>query len=147
MGLFDKKPNAKTQVYIQSHINEVQTQYKYLTRVERVDWFLETYEKIYKEMNYLLDAEKKYPSYFGKHRPSTNMNKIKSERQEMEKDFIDRYFICIEKKLLNYSTIRGKKNNFTKETDIFRYYAPEFLPETVDYFNKIIRKNFSDYIE
>ena len=75
------------------------------------------------------------------------MNKIKSERQEMEKEFIDRYFICIEKKLLNYSTIRGKKNNFTKETDIFRYYAPEFLPETVDYFNKIISENFSDYIE
>ena len=61
MGLFGKKPNAKTQVFIQTHIDEVQTQYKYLTKVDRVDWFLEAYDKVYKEMNYLLDAEKKYP--------------------------------------------------------------------------------------
>ena len=146
MGLFSKKPNGSQQVYIQSAINEVQTQYKYLTQVERVDWFVEAYENIYKSMNFLLDSEKRFPSFFGKYTPSTNMKKIESERNEMEKQFIDRFFLSIEKKLLEYSTMRGKKNNFIKETDKFRYYAGEFLPESVDYFNNIIETRYPEYM-
>ena len=68
MGLFSKKPSGSQPVYIQSAISEVQTKYKYLTTVDRVDWFIEEYENIYRSMNFLLDAEKRFPSYFGKHK-------------------------------------------------------------------------------
>lgn len=146
MGLFSKKPSGSQQVYIQSAISEVQTKYKYLTTVDRVDWFIEEYENIYRSMNFLLDAEKRFPSYFGKHKPSTNMKKIESERAEMEIQFIDRFILSIERKLLNYSTDRGKRNNFNKEANKFKYYAAEFLPETVDYFNKVIQERFTEYI-
>ena len=33
-----------------------------------------------------------------------------------------------------------------KETDKFRYYAGEFLPETVDYFTKIVSERFPQYL-
>lgn len=146
MGLFSKKPTGSQQAYIQSAISEVQIQYKQVAQTERVDWFLEAYKKTYDSMNYLINAEKKFPSYFGKHRPTTNMQKINSERPEMEKQFVDRFILSIEKKLLNYSTDRGKRNNFHKEVDKFKYYAAEFLPATVDYFNRIIQERFSEYI-
>lgn len=146
MGLFSKKPNRSQQVYIQSAIDEVQTQYKQVAKAERVDWFLEAYEKTYDAMDYLLKAEKNFPSYFGKHRPTSNLQKINSERPEMERQFIDRFILSIEKKLLNYSTERGKRNNFNKETDKFRYYADEFLPETVDYFNQMLKERFNQYL-
>ena len=90
--------------------------------------------------------QKKFPSFFGKNSPSSNLEKINSERKKMEKKFVDRFLISIEKKLLNYSTDRGKRNNFNKETDKFKYYAGEFLPETVKYFNEMIEERFPEYL-
>lgn len=140
------KPTGSQQVYIDSAIHDVQMHYKQVASTTRVDWFIEEYKSTYSSLNYLLDAEKKFPSYFGKNNPTSNLNKINCERPKMEKKFIDRYILSIEKKLLEYSTERGKRNNFNKETDKFRYYADEFLPESVVYFDKLISERFPDYI-
>ena len=147
MGLFSKRPNNEQQVYIKSTINEVQTQYKQVATTTRVDWFLESYKRTYSLMEDLLNVEKKYPTYFGNQSPSFNMKKIKSERAEMETQFVDRFILSIEKNLLNYSTARGKRNNFNKEVDKFKFYADEFLPETIDYFNKTLNEHFAEYVQ
>lgn len=140
------KPNGSQQAYIQSAISDAQIHYKQVANTNRVDWFIEEYQKTYIAMNYLLEAEKKFPSYFGNPSPTSNLNKINHERPQMEKKFIDRFILSIEKKLLEYSTDRGKRNNFNKETDKFRYYAGEFLPESVTYFDELISERFPDYI-
>lgn len=87
--------------------------------------------------------ENKFPKYFKK--PSDNLNKITKELPECEKKFVDYTLNNLERKLLNYTTDRGKINNFNKEIDIFHYYAAEFLPETVIYFEKQIEKIFPKY--
>lgn len=146
MGLFSKKPTLTHIHEIESAIFEAQTSYKEVATTDRPDWFIEAYEKTYTSTEFLVKMERKYPSYFKKPTPSSNLEKINSERKKMEKKFVDRFIISIEKKLLNYSTERGKRNNFNKETDKFRYYAGDFLPETVDYFNKVIKERFSEYL-
>ena len=146
MGIFSKKPSGSQQAYIASAISEVQIQYKNVATTSNIENFLESYRKTKDSMKYLLDAERKFPSYFRHPKPSENMKKIESERLEMEHQLIDRLIVSIEKRLLDFSTDRGKRNNFNKEVDKFRYYAGEFLPETVNYFENIVKERFPEYI-
>ena len=145
MGFFSKKPTVNQINQIESAIFQVQTNYKTVTSTDRVDWFIEAYENTYAALKILLDMQNKYPSYFGKNSPSSNLDKINSERKKMEREFIDRFITSIENKLLKYSTPRGKINNFIQETDKLRCHMDDFLPETIEYFEKTIKKRFSEY--
>ena len=147
MGLFFKKPNSIEQSEISTLIYNVQTSYRYMHDWCGVEIFVDCKKNVFDDINKLIKYESKYPSFFKHPTPSENKQKVISELPYVEKKYIDNLIVYIEKKLLNYSTDRGKRNNFNKEADKFRYYAGEFLPETVDYFNKVARKNFSDYIE
>lgn len=146
MGLFSsKKPTTDHIVKIESAIFQAQTNYKEASKTDRPDWYVEAYKRAYTSTQFLVEMQKKYPSFFGKNSPSSNLEKINSERKTMERKFIDRFIISIEKKLLNYSTVRGKTNNFNKEISKFKYYSGEFLPETVLYFEEMIKERFSEY--
>ena len=67
------------------------------------------------------------------------------ERFLVEQDFIDRYMVSIERKLLDYSTIRGKTNNFNKKVDLFMFYAGEFQPENITYFEQVLAERFPEF--
>lgn len=147
MGLFSKKPNQQEQNDISQHIFWVQSFYKSMYDGCGIDVFVDCKNRVFKSLDVLISYEKKYNSFFKKPKPSDNKEKVIRELPDVERHFVDYTITNLEKKLLNYSTDRGKRNNFNKETDKFRYYADEFLPETVDYFNQLIRERFSEYVE
>ena len=98
-------------------------------------------------LNTLIAYEKKYSSFFKNPKPTANSAKVSRELPSVEKKFVDYTIINLERKLLKYTTDRGKRNNFNKEVDIFKYYAGEFLPQTVEYFDKQIHERFSEYLQ
>lgn len=147
MGLFSKKPNQQEQNDISQHIFWVQSFYESMYDGCGIDVFVDCKNRVFKSLDVLISYEKKYNSFFKKPKPSDNKEKVIRELPDVERHFVDYTITNLEKKLLNYSTDRGKRNNFNKETDKFRYYADEFLPETVDYFNQLIRERFSEYVE
>lgn len=146
MGLFSKNPTSKEQAEISQNIFWVQSFYKTLHDGCGVEVFADSKQRVFSSLNLLIKYEKKYPSFFKHPTPTENYNKVLKELPKVEKKFVDYTVVYIEKKLLNYSTDRGKRNNFNKETDKFRYYAGEFLPETVDYFTKMIQERFPEYL-
>ena len=146
MGLFSKKPSQREQNDISQNIFNVQSAYRSMYDGCGVEVYVDCKNRLMKSMNTLLAYEKKYPSYFKHPTPTENAKKIQEEMQEVEMHFVDYTITYIEKKLLNYSTARGKTNNFNKETDKFKYYAGEFLPGTVEYFDKMLHEHFSEYI-
>ena len=82
MGIFSKKPSGSQQAYIASAISEVQIQYKNVATTSNIEIFLESYRKTKDSMKYLLDAERKFPSYFRHPKPSENMKKIEKKREK-----------------------------------------------------------------
>ena len=146
MGLFTKNPSQKEQQEISQDIFLVQSSYKTMFDGCGVEVFVSCKQRVFSCLNVLIKYEKKYPSFFKNPKPTENYNKVIKELPKTERKFVDYTITQIEKKLLNYSTERGKRNNFNKETDKFRYYAGEFLPETVDYFTKIVSERFPQYL-
>lgn len=146
MGLFGNKrmPTDLEAMKIQSTIESLQGHYKWICQTDDLRAFVTGTNFMKEDIKQLLSYEKKYP-YFFKNKPSHAWNKILQERKDVEKDFIDRYIISIERKLLNYSTLRGKTNNLNKMVDIFRYDAGEFNPESVNYFEMKLRERFPEF--
>ena len=70
---------------------------------------------------------------------------LKNTKLLLEQKFIDRYVMSIERKLLDYTTIRGKTNNFNKMVDIFRYYSGDFEPANVNYFEFRLIERFPEF--
>lgn len=147
MGLFSKKPNQREQNDISQHIFLVQSSFRSMYDGCGIEIFIDCKNRVLQSLETLIAYEKKYNSFFKKPTPSDNKEKVIRELPEVEKRFVDYTITKIEKKLLDYSTERGKRNNFNKEIDKFKYYAGEFLPETVDYFNKVIQERFPEYAE
>ena len=145
MGLFSQNPNGKTQGVIAQKAFQVQSSYKMMFDGCGIEVFVNCKKTVFDGVNTLIMYENKFPKYFRKPKPSDNLNKITKELPECEKKFVDYTLNNLERKLLNYTTDRGKINNFNKEIDIFHYYAAEFLPETVIYFEKQIEKIFPKY--
>lgn len=144
---FSKKPTGMDAYYIQSGIDRAKTLYKQMFETDRVDHYLSFRDELNCTINKLLEYEHIYPNVFkAPHRPSDVCAQIQNEQKECEHKLIDRNIIRIERLLLNYKTERGKRNNFVKETDIIKYYAGEFLPETIDYFLDQLQQRFPNYV-
>lgn len=146
MGLFQskRKPDEFEAMRIQSAIEALQDHYKWICQTDDLGAFINGTNFMKDDIKKLLSYERNYPSFF-KSKPSAAQNKILMERLEVEKNFIDRYIMSIERKLLDYSTMRGKTNNFNKKVDLFKYYAGEFKPESIDYFKKMISERFPEF--
>lgn len=147
MGLFSKNPSKHEQEDITQHIFWIQSFYKTINDGCGIEVFVDCKNRVLNSLEILISYEKKYNSFFKKPKPSDNKKKIFRELPEIERRFVDYTIVKLEKKLLDYSTDRGKRNNFNKEVDKFMYYAGEFLPSTVDYFNRIINERFSEYMQ
>lgn len=149
MGLFGikKMPTFDEKIKIESELNMLNSYNNGATRVDDVGLFINDIESIKEIVERLIKYERKYPNYFNP-KPSEILKKFRTNNKLiLEKNFIDRYIISIEKKLLDYSTIRGKTNNFNKKVDLFRYYAGEFEPENVNYFEIKLRERFPEFFQ
>ena len=146
MGLFSRNPSRTEQNDISQHIHYVQSSYKMMYDGCGIEVFVDCKNRTLSSLEILVSYENKYHSYFKKPRPSDNKATVLKELPDVERKFVEYTILNLEKKLLNYSTDRGKRNNFNKEIDKFRYYAGEFLPETVDYFNQMIEERFPEYL-
>lgn len=148
MGLFGntRMPNELEAMKIQMAIETLQGHYKWICQTDDLNAFINGSDFIKQDIKQLLEYEKKYPKFF-KNKPSYGWNRILQERLEVEQDFIDRYIISVERKLLDYSTIRGKTNNFNKKVNLFKYYSGEFKPENVNYFEMKLKERFSEFTQ
>lgn len=148
MGLFGKKkmPDDLEAMKIQFAVDALKDHYKWICNTDDIGAFINGSNSMKDDIQQLFEYEKKYPNFFT-NKPSYGWNKILQEREGVEQDFIDRYIMSIERKLLNYSTMRGKTNNLNKMVDIFRYYAGEFDPKNVNYFEMLIRERFSEFYQ
>lgn len=145
MGLFGKRmPTLEEKLQIDSELTMLNSYNNGVTRVDDVGLFLSDVESIKEIVGRLIKYERKYPYYFNP-KPSQILNSFSTSKLVLEKGFIDRYIMAIERKLLDYSTMRGKTNNFNKMVDVFRYYSGEFEPENVNYFEIKLKERFSDF--
>lgn len=145
MGLFNKRmPDDLDSMKINSLIESLQSRYDWIRQTDDLTAFITGTEFMKQDIEKLLNYEKKYPNFF-KHKPSYGWNIIMKERFLVEQDFIDRYMVSIERKLLDYSTIRGKTNNFNKKVDLFMFYAGEFQPENITYFEQLLAERFPEF--
>lgn len=146
MGLFGNKrmPSELDAMKIQSGIESLQGHYKWVCNTDDLGAFINGSNFMKDDIENLLYYERKYPNFF-RNKPSYGWSVILEERSDVEQQFIDRYIISIERKLLDYSTMRGKTNNFNKKVDLFRYYAGEFKPESVNYFEQMIKERFPEF--
>ena len=146
MGIFiTRMPKGIDEFEIQNRITQLKYHNEVFPRTNNVLGFLNAIKDVKEDFIFLKRYEKKYPKYFNP-KPSDALAQFNSNMPMIERNFIDRYVQTIERKLLDYSTIRGKRNNLNKMVDIFRYYAEEFLPETLEYFDEILKSRFSDYL-
>lgn len=148
MGLFSKPkmPNADDAFWIRQKLETLNNYNDWVTRGDNITGFFNDVEGLRNTVKELVKYEKKYPNYFNP-KPSQILNNFSSNKLLLEKGFIDRYIMAIERKLLDYSTMRGKTNNFNKMVDIFRYYSGEFEPENVNYFEMKLRERFPDFLQ
>ncbi len=150
MGLFKKKikmPSDIDRIEIEYQLQRLNSYNNGATKVNDVDLFINDVTSIKEIVENLIKYEIKYPNYFNP-KPSEILKNFKTNNKLiLEKNFIDRYIISIERKLLDYSTMRGKTNNFNKKVDLFRYYAGEFEPENVNYFERCLIERFPEYLQ
>ena len=148
MGLFSKPkmPNEDDKFWIEQKLETLNHYNDWVTRGDNITGFFNDVEGLRNTVKELVKYEKKYPNYFNP-KPSQILNNFSSNKLLLEKGFIDRYIMAIERKLLDYSTMRGKTNNFNKMVDIFRYYAGEFEPENVNYFEMKLSERFPEFFQ
>ncbi len=148
MGLFSKSKmiNDDDAFYIDRILRMLQTYNDWATNGDNIIGFFNSIECLKNEVLQLLPYERKYPNYFDP-KPSDVLNNFESYKLLLEQKFIDRYIVSIERKLLNYTTIRGKTNNFNKMVDIFRYESGEFEPENINYFESKLAERLPEYYQ
>lgn len=148
MGLFNKykMPNEEDAFWISQKLEMINNYNDWVKRGDNITGFFNSVEGLKNTVKELVKYEKKYPNYFNP-KPSQILNNFSTNKLLLEKGFIDRYIMAIERKLLDYSTMRGKTNNFNKMVDIFRYYAGEFEPENVNYFEMKLKERFSEFTQ
>lgn len=144
MELFSKKPNQEDAFWIKQITQELNYHNDIIVRMDNVEGFLNEIHSLKDTVKKLLKYENKYPSVFNP-KPSVILKNFELNKILLEKNFIDRYILTIERKLIDYTTERGKINNFNKKVDLFRYYADEFEPETLVYFNCRLSERFPQY--
>lgn len=146
MGLFSKKPNQHDAFMIQQKMQELNYYNETIVRMDNVEGFLNQISGLKNTVIDMQKYERKYPDVFNP-KPSKILKNFETNKLILEKNFIDRYLLAIERKLLNYSTMRGKTNNFNKMVDIFKYYAGEFEPENVNYFSIKLQERFPEFYQ
>ena len=146
MGLFSKPkmPNEDDKFWIDQKLKMIDTCNSWLTNGDNITGFFNSLESLKNSVKELLPYEKKYPNYFNP-KPSQILNNFSAHKLLLEQKFIDRYVMSIERKLLDYTTIRGKTNNFNKMVDIFRYYSGDFEPANVNYFEFRLIERFPEF--
>ena len=146
MALFSKKPNQEDTFKINQAMKELNYHNETIVRMDNVEGFLNEIHSLKETVEKLLKYERKYPKVFNP-KPSVILKNFELNKILLEKNFIDRYVEVIERKLLDYSTDRGKKNNLFKKVDLLRYYVDEFDPETLVYFNCRLSERFPQYFK
>ena len=146
MGLFSKKPSQHDAFMIKNKMQELNYYNETIVRMDNVEGFLNQISGLKNTVVDMQKYEKKYPDVFNP-KPSKILKNFGTNKLILEKNFIDRYLLAIERKLLNYSTMRGKTNNFNKMVDIFKYYAGEFEPENVNYFSIKLQERFPEFYQ
>ena len=148
MGLFGNKriPTGMDEFEINQRLQSINYYNDVVKRGDNITGFFNDVEGLRNTVKELVRYERKYPNYFNP-KPSQILNNFSTNKLILEKGFIERYIIAIERKLLDYSTMRGKTNNFNKMVDIFRYYAGEFEPENVNYFEMKLRERFPEFLQ
>ena len=144
LNLFTKKPNNDDLFWINRELEQLNYYNDMVLRCNSIPSFLYSINDLKKVLINLLKYEKKYPYFFNPKPSEILKNFRENNKLILEQNFVDRYIVEIERKLLNYSTMRGKLNNFNKMADCFRFEAGEFEPETVRYFEVELSKNFPD---
>ena len=140
-GLNKKKPSDAEVFTFQADAESVMSLYNAIYNLtDDVDILIQQRKNMAYNLDRAIAFQKKYPTTIkGKNTPQAAMEKIRKERKQAEKLFVERYVKATERKLLDYKTQRGKENHAKHVIDVFMFYQSEFLPETVKYFLKLMK--------
>ena len=148
MGLLNliMKPSKKEQNEISQNIFQAQSYYDFIKSSCGAESLIDNKKRLLSALIVLVNYETKYPRYFNHPKPTENLAKVQSELLVLEKKYVDYYMSHIANRLLKYSTTRGKTDNFNKETEAFRRFSADFLPDTIEYFEKQLEIHFNQYL-
>ena len=136
-----KKPTDMEALRFESDARYVMDLYASIAKVDNLDAYLIQRGLLLESLERIVAFQKKYPSALkGANTPIKAAEKIKKERPEFEKAFVDRYIKATLRKAVSYKTERGRKNHINHANTVFMFSKDEFLPETVNYFQSLIQK-------
>lgn len=138
---FEKKPTFQEATTFNSDYASFRDLCSAIPKVDDVDVFVTQRKNLMENLNRMIAFQKKYPKTFkGKDTPLKAAEKMKKDRGQLEKAFVDRYVKAIMRNIIEYKTDRGRKDCLTHAIEVFAFYHDEFLPETIKYFQKTIKK-------
>ena len=136
-----KKPTDMEAIRFESDAHSVMDLYSSMAKADNLDVYLTQRGFLMESLDRIVTFQKKYPGVLkGKETPIKAAEKIKKERLEFEKAFVDRYIKATLRKAVSYKTEKGRKNHINHANTVFMFSKDEFLPETVKYFQSLIQK-------
>jgi len=145
----NSKVNAKIdmldEIQIKNDLKDAQFKTLHIQETNEPISFNNWYNQALESSKKLLYWEEKYPKAFNIS-PCTMVETLINTRNELERDMIDRWIHNLERTLIQYSTEKGKMNNFKKQVDLFKFDSEVLLPESIDYFQSELEKHYSQYI-
>lgn len=142
----NKGIDPTTKIHIDITIQNAKRSIDLLKDCTSITQFSSRYEYAKQDVLKMVDLQKEYPSVFKEISPLDIYMALERDRFELECTVVDKVVSQIERKLLKYTTEKGKQNNFNKEFDIFRYDSEVALPQTFDYFVEQMNTKFPQYM-
>lgn len=156
LDLFKKqtpKPTVSVENYdqiilmsIESTTNRILDNIEYLKKSETILYFNKNYERIFLYLDDLINQKRNHPNYNFPVDPDELYSKLKQEKHLLECFVVDNAIEKINRKLLNYTTDKGKYNNFVKEYNIFLYDRDAMSDYSLNYFFQKTKELYPEYI-
>ena len=137
---FEKKPTFQEATTFNSDYASFRDLCSAIPKADDVDVFVTQRKNLMENLSRMIAFQKKYPKMFkGKDSPQKIAEQMKKDRKQFEKAFVDRYIKATMRNIIEYKTDRGREDCFTHAVEVFAFYHDEFLPETMKYFQKLIK--------
>lgn len=138
MSEFDK-------LNIESDMKFMKDQIERLKKCDTINKYNAEYKYAMELVKIMVKWESKYPLSFKDVKPHMIYESMVNERADLQCIMIDNWISNLDRKLLRYTTDKGKRNNFIKEVDIFRYDCTCLHPDAVNYFKESLKAKYPQY--
>lgn len=151
MGLFSKKKgnknsNSVINEAISMQVKLMQDNIDRLKCADSIQNLEDRLEVAITSIKKLGDMTKQYNAKLVGFDEDELVSALQNDVPEIERIMIDNWINNLDRKILNYTTEKGKKSNFIKEVEKFRFDYNKLDKTSIDYFEKKVSEKYSEYL-